>query len=151
MIQEKTTGNTREITVETYNGDTVTHSITKEAGNTFHTGGTASHRIILQPVLVVSVYIDETDGLSYCDFSVPGRAEKLHLKRRTCGPVKPGTVAYVIETLDLDGDIRWLVIDRVPEEPKKHFINVFEKDADLKTVRRLRIDPFFGKGVILNG
>lgn len=149
MIQEKTVGNTLEITVDTYDGDAVTHSITKEAGNTFHIGGTASHRIIIQPVLVISVYIDEADGLSYCDFSVPGRAEKLHLRCRTCGEVKQGSVSYMIETLDLEGNLRWLVIDRAPEEPKKHFINVFEKDAELKTVKVLRIDPFFGNSRII--
>lgn len=151
MIQEKTISNTREITVDTYDGNKVTHSITKEAGNSFHTGGTASHRTIVIPVLIVAVYTDEQDGLSYCDFYLYKNTTKIYSKKRTCGNVKQNTTGYLMETLDLNCNVRWLVIDKVPQQPNKHFVSVFEKDATMKTIRCLRIDPFFGEGVIIDG
>jgi hypothetical protein len=115
-------------------------TFTKEEGQSFEIGGTASNQILVLAIHVFSVYTDETDGLEYCDIQL---GQRLIPKQRICGTIQPNQDAFLIETFDLQDNLRRLVIAGVSDMVRRHFINIDVRQDGL-LVKRLRIDPFFG-------
>jgi len=134
-------GNIVRVSLKSYNGDIAEHSVVKETGFKVRPCNTASNQINVFPATPLSTpFIDEQTGTVYCDV----RAQNRDVVLPVCGEMAPDAKRiFVVETFDLDEKTRWIVMENVPVDVRRHFINIDIMDGD-KIVRRLRMDPFFG-------
>ncbi len=149
MYQLEEKGNIVSITIKAYNGDIVTHDVVKEKGSTLRIGGTASNTVVVKSAIALGVYTKESDRRTYC--CVVTGIESKPYDFLVCGDIgnKHHQEVCIIETLDLNEKVRWLVMKELPEDVCCHFINFDIIDKTGKQVRRLRIDPFMGGGRII--
>jgi hypothetical protein len=139
-------GNIVHVRVESYNGDIAEHGVVKETGLKVRAGGTASNQInIFAATLLSTPFIDERSGVSYCDVCV----RKQTITLPVCGKLSGDKRVFVIETLDLDEKTRWIVMEDVPTDARRHFINIDIVDGEDKVIRRLRVDPFYGGAKVI--
>lgn len=145
MFEKQEKGNTIVAKLRTYSGEMVEFTLDKEEGHSFEIGGTASNQVAAHRADVLSVYTREDDGKEYCDIKI---GMTLVPCQRTCGSVYPNQPAFLIETYDVEDQLRWLVATHVPSEANRHFINIDVRDGS-SLVKRLRIDPFLGESRVM--
>lgn len=145
MFETQEIGNTITAKLRAHSGEMVEFKLDKEEGHSFKIGGTASNQVHTLAVRVLTVYTDEENGQEYCDIQL---GAQLIPKQRVCGAVKPNQTAFLIETLDVQDSLRWLIVTNIPETLRRHFINIDIRNGS-SLVKRLRIDPFLGESRVM--
>jgi hypothetical protein len=130
--------------IVSYSGNVKEFTLPRDLGDKIVVGGTASNEVIRLCCNVHSTFISEDNGREYAVITLKDKQYTC----LTCGKVKQQEDANIIETYDLNDNMRFLVISEVPSHVRRHFINI-DLFRDEKMIRRLRIDPYFGEGRII--
>lgn len=130
--------------VVSYSGKVSEFHVDKEPGDEVRVGGTASNEVIQLCCDVHSTFKKEGSNDTYAVITLKNQQHTCIV----CGTVEQGRNAYVIETYDLNDQIRFIVVEKIPQHIRRHFINI-DIIRDGHRIRRLKIDPYFGEGRII--
>jgi hypothetical protein len=134
-----------KVRVETYDGQETSYEVPREKGTSYRQGGTASTSVFHCNVKLVGLYQPEDSNELLADVILPNNHNLCGV--RVCGNLEGASFPVLLETLDINDNFRWVLMQKLPEHYRRHFINVdiVRKET---IVRRLRIDPFFGESKI---